>query len=212
MSDVSAIRNLADLIRDLGVDTRRILVQPAPGTAVERDLIGMNERGDRRVELIDGVLVEKAMGFEESVVASVVSFLLNQHVLPRRLGVVAGSDGLVRYREGVVQLADVAFFSWKRFPNGKLSGEAISNVTPDLVVEVLSPSNTEAEMARKLNEYFDAGVKLVWLVDHRKRTVGVYRSVANHQILHADDTIDGGSVLPGFHAKVNEFFEGLQPE
>jgi Uma2 family endonuclease len=74
---------------------------------------------------------------------------------------------------------------------------------------VLSRSNTDAEMERKRNEYFDAGVALVWLVDHRTRTVQVYNDVENHVTLHEDDTLDGGTVLPEFRVPVNELFADL---
>jgi Uma2 family endonuclease len=209
MLKIASIRTLADLIEDLGVGPKRILFRPIPGTATEQDVLDFDDHEDRLVELIDGVLVEKAMGFEESIVGCAIVFLLTQHVRPRKLGVVAGSDGMVRYREGVVQMADVAFFSWDRFPEGKLTGDAISKVVPNIAIEVLSRSNTDAEMERKRNEYFDAGVALVWLVDHRTRTVQVYNDVETHVTLHEDDTLDGGTVLPEFRVTVNELFADL---
>jgi Uma2 family endonuclease len=209
MLKIASIRTLADLIDDLGVAPERILFRPTPGTATEQDVLDFDDHEDRLVELFDGVLVEKAMGFEESIVGCAIVFLLTQHVRPRKLGVVAGSDGMVRYREGVVQMADVAFFSWDRFPEGKLTGDAISKVVPNIAIEVLSRSNTDAEMERKRNEYFDAGVALVWLVDHRTRTVQVYNDVETHVTLHEDDTLDGGTVLPEFRVPVNELFADL---
>jgi Uma2 family endonuclease len=209
MLKIASIRTLADLIDDLGVAPERILFRPTPGTATEQDVLDFDDHEARLVELFDGVLVEKAMGFEESIVGCAIVFLLTQHVRPRKLGVVAGSDGMVRYREGVVQMADVAFFSWDRFPEGKLTGDAISKVVPNIAIEVLSRSNTDAEMERKRNEYFDAGVALVWLVDHRTRTVQVYNDVETHVTLHEDDTLDGGTVLPEFRVPVNELFADL---
>jgi Uma2 family endonuclease len=209
MLKIASIRTLADLIDDIGVAPERILFRPTPGTATEQDVLDFDDHEDRLVELIDGVLVEKAMGFEESIVGCAIVFLLTQHVRPRKLGVVAGSDGMVRYRDGVIQMADVAFFSWDRFPEGKLTGDAISKVVPNIAIEVLSRSNTDAEMERKRNEYFDAGVALVWLVDHRTRTVQVYNDVETHVTLHEDDTLDGGTVLPEFRVPVNELFADL---
>jgi Uma2 family endonuclease len=209
MLRIAAILTLADLIENLGVAPQRILFRPAPGTATEPDVLDFDDHEDRLVELFDGVLVEKAMGFEESIVGCAIVFLLTQHVRPRKLGVVAGSDGMVRYREGVVQLADVAFFSWDRFPEGKLTGDAISGVTPNIAIEVLSRSNTPAEMERKRNEYFDAGVTLVWIVDHRARTVQVYTDAETFVTLQEDDTLNGGNVLPEFQVSVNELFADL---
>jgi Uma2 family endonuclease len=209
MLKIASIRTLADLIDDLGVPPDRILFRPVPGTATEQDVIDLDAHEDRLVELIDGVLVEKAMGFEESIVGACIAALLRQHVGPRKLGVVAGSDGMVRYREGVVQMADVAFFSWDRFPDRKVGSDTISRVTPDIAVEVLSGSNTPAEMDRKRSEYFDAGARLVWIVDHRARTVQVYTNAQTFTTLDENDTLGGGDVLPEFAAQVKEFFADL---
>ena len=78
-------------------------------------------------------------------------------------------------------------------------------IIPDLVVEVLSPSNTTAEMDRKLKEYFAAGVRLVWYADPRKRTVRVFEAVDRVVSLDESATLDGGAVLPGFALKVADW-------
>ena len=75
------------------------------------------------------------------------------------------------------------------------------------MVEVLSPGNTAAEMDRKLCEYFDAGVELVWYVDPRARVVRVYKSYDDCVTLTEDDELDGGHVLPGFRLSIREWFE-----
>jgi Uma2 family endonuclease len=209
MLRIESHRTFADLIDDLGVPPERILLHPTPGTATEQDVLDYDDHENRLVELVDGVLVEKAMGFEESVVGATISFLLQQFIKPKNLGIVAGSDGMVRYRPACVQMADLAYFSWNRFPDRKLPGDAISRVTPDLAIEILSKSNTEAEMERKRGEYFERGASLVWVVDHKQRNVRVYTDVQTHLMLGDADRIDGGSVLPGFDVQVKEFFADL---
>ena len=77
---------------------------------------------------------------------------------------------------------------------------------PDLVVEVLSKGNTPKEMARKLEEYFRAGVRLVWYVNPKKRTVRVYTAPDRSVLLREDDTLDGGDVLPGFVLSIRKWF------
>ena len=79
-------------------------------------------------------------------------------------------------------------------------------VVPDLVVEVLSKGNTPKEMARKLDEYFRAGVRLVWYVDPKRRTVRVYTGRDRSVLLHEDRTLDGGDVLPGFSLSIRDWF------
>ena len=102
---------------------------------------------------------------------------MNIFVRPRKLGIVTGADGTIRLFPGLVRMPDVAFASWNCFPDRKRPRTPIPHIAPDLVVEVLSKGNTKAEMARKLREYFDAGVRIVWMVDRRKRTVHVYSAV-----------------------------------
>jgi Uma2 family endonuclease len=84
-------------------------------------------------------------------------------------------------------------------------------IAPHLAVEVLSPHNTKAEMNRKLVEYFDRGVQLVWYVDPRTRTVAVYTSPRRPKTLSESQTLDGGTVLPGFSVPVAQIFAELEP-
>jgi Uma2 family endonuclease len=72
-------------------------------------------------------------------------------------------------------------------------------------------SNTKAEMSRKLREYFEAGVHLVWLVDPRKRTVRVHTAVDHAVLFSEGQSIDGGAVLPGFVLPLNELFAEDEP-
>jgi Uma2 family endonuclease len=71
---------------------------------------------------------------------------------------------------------------------------------------VLSKGNTRKEMARKLDEYFRVGARLVWYVDPQKRTVRVYTARDRSVLLHEDQTLDGGDVLPGFSLSIRDWF------
>ena len=199
-----------DLLNDLGgIAPSRVRIRPTPGTATEADLIEANSRKATIYELVDGVLVEKGMGFTESVLAGVILAILRGFVVPRNLGLVSGPDGMLRLLPGLVREPDVAYISWRRIPGGKFPTEPIGGFAPDLAVEVLSPSNTRAEMARKRREYFEAGVRLVWEVDPRARTVDVYQSPEHPTRLDATRTLDGGEVLPGFALPLVELFAEL---
>ena len=103
-------------------------------------------------------------------------------------------------------MPDVAFISWDRFPDQKRPREAILPVPPDLAVEVLSPSNTKAELSRKLRDYFDAGTRLVWYLDPPTRQMRVYTSPEECVIVDENGTVDGGDVLPGFSLSLGELF------
>ena len=79
-------------------------------------------------------------------------------------------------------------------------------MAPDLAVEVISRDNTREEMDRKLSDYFAAGVRLVWYVYPATREVRVYASPEKYVTLGAQDTLDGGDVLPGFQLPLATFF------
>src|ERR1043165_345196 len=165
----------AELVRRLGnIPLERICFTPPPGTATERDLLAAMRRSDRLYELVDGTLVEKAMGLSESMIAGRVIQKINNFADEHDLGIAAGEAGTVRLLKGLVRIPDVSFFCWDKLPGRILPFEPIPDLFPDLAVEVLSENNTPEEMDRKLREYFLAGVRLVWMIDPRKRTAEVY--------------------------------------
>jgi Uma2 family endonuclease len=197
----------ADLLERLGnVAPERIPLRPAPGEAVERDVLDFHRRERRLYELVDGVLVEKVMGFKESIIACTLIRILGGYVNAHDLGIVTGEAGMVRLAPGLVRIPDVCFISWKQFPGRVVPDEAIPQLAPDLVVEVLSDGNTPAEMTRKVNEYFAAGVRRVWLIDRRARSAHDYRSPTD-VIAHSEqESLDGGDVIPGFRLPLADLF------
>jgi Uma2 family endonuclease len=205
--------NAADLVKKLGnVPLDRICFKPPPGTATERDLLAAMRRSDRTYELVDGTLVEKPMGLSESIIGGHVLTEITIFARQHDLGIPAGADGTVRLLKGLVRAADVGFFSWAKLPDRKLPSKPFPDLAPDLAVEVLSKSNTPTEMRRKLREYFLAGVRLVWMIDPRKRQADVYTSPdAPAATLDQSQALDGGEVLPGFTLPLADLF-ALLPE
>jgi Uma2 family endonuclease len=122
---------------------------------------------------------------------------------------VSAPDGSIRLFPGLVRFPDVAFASWDRFPGRKVPTEPIPTLAPDLVVEVLSESNTAREMERKRDEYFAAGVRLIWEVDPEARVVSVYARGMSVTRLSASQTLDGGMVLSGFVLRIGDLFSEL---
>ncbi len=207
-------RTLAHLLEELGgIDPRRVLLKPAPGKATEKDLLRLNDHSNRLYELVDGVLVEKAMGFAESVLGAWLGSRLYAYLEQHDLGFVLGADGPLRLMPRLVRLPDVAFISWNKVPvRGIIPDVPIGDMAPDLAVEVLSEGNTRAEMERKLKEYFLAGVQLVWFVDPDERTVKVYTAPDQARVFSEADTLDGGDVLPGLSLPVKQIFARLPPK
>jgi Uma2 family endonuclease len=201
---------LQDLLENLGnIPLFRVRMNPPPGLATEADMLNVERKYHRLCELVDGVLVEKGMGYRESLLAAALIEILRQFVRPRKLGLVSAPDGMVRLFPGLVRIPDVSFASWDRFPNREIPEQPIPFLAPDLVVEVLSESNTAAEMRRKRREYFDAGVRLVWEIDPVSRTVGVYAQDGTVEILDASQRLEGGDVLPGFSLELSTLFAEL---
>jgi Uma2 family endonuclease len=112
---------------------------------------------------------------------------------------------------GLVRIPDVSFISYDRVPERKALDAAVPDLGPDLAVEVLSEGNTEEEMERKRKDYFFSGARLVWLVDPEKRTVAVYTSPDKGTTLAEGQTLDGGSLLPGFSLPLKQLFAILTP-
>jgi Uma2 family endonuclease len=211
-SPFASDRTIADLLKRLGnIPANRVRLHPTPGTATEKDLLALLERENRPSELVDGTLVEKAIGFEESlIVANIVTEVVN-FSRQRNLGVVTGATGPIELSAGLVRAPAVAFTSWNCFPDRKMPKKPIPRIAPDLVVEVLRKGNTKPEMARILVEYFRAGVELIWLVDPKKKRVRVYTAVDQFVQLNEDQTIDGGNALPGFSVPIAELFVLPEP-
>jgi Uma2 family endonuclease len=190
---------VSDLLHHLGdIPPERVRLQPPPDTATEADVIAVHSREDRLCELVDGVLVEKTKGYYESYIAATLIRLLGNFVVAHDLGIVAGADGMIRLAPGLVRIPDVSFVSWEKLPGRSLPRQAIPDLVLDLAVEVLSEGNTPREMARKLDEYFLLGVRLVWLVNPMTESTEVYTSRSQSTVLDKSATLEGGVILPGF--------------
>jgi Uma2 family endonuclease len=198
---------VADLQDHLGgVPTNRIRLFPPPGSATEEDALRIGAHEDRLCELVDGVLVEKPMAGFESILAGILIHLLNAYLESNPRGVVLGESGSLWILPKKMRIPDVSFISMDRFPGRKLPKERVYRVAPDLAVEVLSEGNTEGEMNLKLDEYFEAGVQLVWYIDPRTRSARIYTARDQVEIIDENGLLDGGDILPGFQIRLGELF------
>jgi Uma2 family endonuclease len=124
------------------------------------------------------------------------------------MGILTGEAGTMRTTGSQVRAPDVAFLSRARFPGGKRPEGPIAPIAPDLAVEVRRKSNTKAEIARKLREYFASGTKLAWIVDPKTKSVRVHTSPTDsiRLDLASGGVLDGGDVLPGFRRPLADVF------
>jgi Uma2 family endonuclease len=207
----------ADVQERLGhIPDSRIRLVPQPGTATVQDLLDGSITGDRGYELVDGILVEKPMGFTDDRLGTRIIYLLMSYLEEHNLGVVAGAQGLIRFKLDLVRVPDVSFIRWDSVDDPdeiENPAGAFLEYPPDLAVEVLSPSNTRREMEIKLDEYAKAGVKLVWYVDPERKEVDVFPKAnpRRKKTVGVGGTLDGGDLLPGFTLPVAKLFEKRAP-
>jgi Uma2 family endonuclease len=159
-------------------------------------------------ELVKGELKRMPpTGDEHGGVTMTLAAPLYQYVKLNKLGrVYAAETGFkLESDPDTVRAPDIAFVSTERIEAaGRVQG--YRSGAPDLAVEVFSPGNTKREMAEKVEQYFAAGARLVWVVNPKSKTVTVYRSLTDVTVLTEKDTLDGGEVVPGFQIPVAEIF------
>ena len=207
MAHNAAVPNrLSDILEELGgIAASRVRSEPALGKATIADLIRVHVEGCL-CELVDGILVQKACGWKESLIVAALIQRLRQFVEIDNQGLIIGPDACFEIFRSLVRSPSVSFVSRSRLPEGKIPTTPVPQVVPDLAIEVLSAGKTFMEMSRKRHEYFHAGVRLVWMVDPRERTVAVYTSASEYQILDESQILTGYDVLPGLEIHLADVF------
>ena len=176
----------------------------ATETITAQELLRMGDMGP--CELIEGVIVKMApAGAEHGRIVLKLGALLLEHVEARGLGMVcAGDTGIVLERDpDTVRGPDVLFVRSERVPKGGKIRVFLS-LAPDLVAEIVSPSDRWSAVEKKISEFLDFGVPLVWVIDPETRRVHVYRKGYDVRVLGPDDTLTGGHVLPEFSCKLRD--------
>lgn len=161
-----------------------------------------------RHELVQGVLTTMPpTGFEHGAVTMNVSSPIHRHVQENNLGIVCGAEtGFIVTKEPDTVLApDVSFVSHERVAQFGRTKKFFP-AAPDLAVEVLSPGDRVGEVDEKVEAWLNAGARLVWIINPKRRTITVYRSLTDIVLLTENDELDGYDVVPGFRCKVAEVF------
>lgn len=175
------------------------------------EIIQRPEYADKRVELIEGVIVETTPPpprWKHGVIVGVIFGFIWNFVRTHRLGLVTGAEtGYVLYRDeegkDVVRGLDVGFVAAARVPEILPQGHV--PFAPDLAVEVVSPGNSASEMHAKVRQLLRGGTRLIWVAYPDTQTVVVHTSLGA-QTLELDDILDGLDVLPGFKLPIRDIF------
>ncbi len=161
-----------------------------------------------RYELVKGVLQKMPpAGFEHGICAAEIGSKLNMYVKRHKLGYVCGAETGFRIAQNpdTVRAPDAAFVCQTSIERqGIVKG--YWEGAPDLAVEVISPGDTYAEVAEKVEAWLTAGCRMVWVINPRRETVEVYRPNADFTILRGTDILDGGDVVEGFQCSVQDIF------
>ena len=187
--------------------TQPYIATMAPAPLVTAEELMRTTLPGKRVELVRGVLkVSEPPGIVHGAVVAALGAHLLWHVRQTDLGiVVAGDAGFWLERDpDTVRGPDVAFIRLDRVPHPMPVG--YGELAPDLVVEVLSPSDRPGEVLAEVGDWLSAGSRLVWLVDPERRLARVYRADGSEALLGAADALDGEDVVPGFSCRLAALF------
>jgi Uma2 family endonuclease len=180
-----------------------IPIQQAMTIQEFEDFIFHPDNTSRHFEFVAGEIVEMVSNNYSSEIASEILFLIRLHMKETGLrGRVTMADGGYRIGEDRY-IPDVAFISWDKQPNS--SREAYNSNPPDLVVEVMSPTDSDKTMRIKVANYLAVGT-LVWVVRPDDKVVEIYQSGQSVKLLNEHDTLDGHPVLPKFSVPVKDIF------
>lgn len=208
-SYATSSRTIADLVESLGnIPLDRIRMEPLPGTATENDVVHLNDVvKETRCELIGKTIVEKAqMSYLENRLAFLLAGYLHIYLKANPVGIGLTEGAMYRLTGGNIRLPDISVALKERFPSGIVERVPYVDFAPDFAVEILSRSNTAAEISRKRRELFASGMKLMWVVDPEKRTVEIFTAPEAKTILTENDTLTGGDLLPGFSLSIKDWF------
>jgi Uma2 family endonuclease len=160
-----------------------------------------------RCELVRGelIMMTPAKGRHGAIAMKIGHYLLS-FLETHDIGqVFDSSTGFVLSHDpDTVRAPDVSFLTSERLKQQNL--DAFLEGAPDLAVEVLSPSNTQAEMLERMADFFEAGCRVVWIVDPLRRSLVIHRPDASPTILAENETLTEEELLPGFSLVVREIF------
>jgi len=171
------------------------------------ELLRLPDTG-HRYELIAGRLVKMPpAGGRHGVAANRLAYYLTGHVLPNKLGeVFAAETGFIlRRNPDTVRAPDVAYVAKERLPEGPLPSMFLQ-LAPDLLAEVVSPSDRPSEVQAKVEDWLQSGVRLVWVVDPVTQTVTAFQVEGEQRIFAIGDELTADPVLPGFRCRVADLF------
>ena len=182
---------------------------PAAQAAITPDdLLALEAEHDARYELVNGELSERGVpNPEHALIGGRLSLRLGSHIEGTDRGVLLLDCSFTLQDDPVrIRIPDISFIATAHIPEGGFRSSSIRGA-PDLAVEVVSPNDKARELIMKIADYLASGTQQVWIVEPNTRTVTVYQPGGAARVYSADDTLDGGNLLPGLALPVADLFD-----
>lgn len=160
-----------------------------------------------RYEIVYGEIKERSMPspIHGRIQGKVITKLVS-HVEANNLGEVYPETHF-ELAEKLSRVPDVAFVSYKRFPETGEDESSRWHIAPDLAVEIISPTDDYEDVQEKITEYFTFGVRQVWIISPESKTLTVYFTRTDVKILTDTDELKSEDILPGFRLNLGEIFQ-----
>ncbi len=159
-----------------------------------------------QIELDEGELITmRPAGAEHGDSETDIIVIIGSYVRKHRLGRLYPGDTGFRLSPDIVRVPDVALVRQNRLPLVRRKG--FIDGPPDLAVEIFSPSDSVRQLMRKVKQYFAAGCHTVWIVYPEAKEVQILEAARTDRLHTGDEMIEAPELLPGFSARISEFFE-----
>ena len=162
-----------------------------------------------RYELVDGELVDMDGAPRHGIVAAKLARFTANHIKAAELSLCVGNATGFQINAYTLRFPDVHVTAWERMAAYDEAEGAFPHFAPNVAIEVASPSNTPAALARKTAEYFANGTQAVWIADPVPRTVAIRRPGQPEQVFGVGDLLSGEPEIPGFACPVADLFAAL---
>ena len=173
------------------------------------ELWAMPDDPGHRYELVDGELVDMDGAPPHGMVTGEIYLLIRLHIVRAGLPLDVGVSTGFQMNPHTLRVPDVQVTTWERMEGYYEAAGGWPKFAPDVAIEVVSPSNTPAALARKTEEYFANGTQAVWIADAGPRTVAIRRPGQSERIFGPDDMLYGDPEIPGFACAVADIFAVL---
>lgn len=182
------------------------IVIPTPGRPWTRDDLLARQGEGHRYELIRGELRQMApASLAHGAYEGHLFYAIAAYLRTNPIGLVVPGDTGFELQSNplTIRSPDIAFIAQERIPSDR---SGFPSLAPDLVVEIISPSETARLIAEKISDYLQAGTRMLWIVYPEQRQVQEYRQDGAFRIYRQDSALDGQDVLPGFSYPLAELF------